>query len=148
MHKSQFDRATNGRRGTELESNTMSIRCKAIISVGVMVCIGSSTVAGMEAAVPDRKPNILYIMADDHAVSAISAYKGFLAKVAPTPNIDRLAHEGMLFERVFVGNSISGSPSMASPHGREVGFVYWATPSVRKATSASCWLSRSLSVAG
>jgi len=33
-------------------------------------------------------PNILYIMSDDHAAHAISAYKGRLAEIAPTPNLD------------------------------------------------------------
>lgn len=53
-----------------------------------------------------KTPNILYIMSDDHAAHAISAYKSRLAKVAPTPNIDRLADEGILFENCFCTNSI------------------------------------------
>lgn len=60
-----------------------------------------------------RRPNILFIMTDDHAISAISAYNGFLAQIAPTPNIDRIAREGALFENMFCTNSISG-PSRAS----------------------------------
>ncbi|MGD1979420.1 MAG: hypothetical protein PVJ98_08510, partial [Akkermansiaceae bacterium] len=40
------------------------------------------------------RPNILYIMSDDHAAHGISAYGSRLAKVAPTPTIDRLAKEG------------------------------------------------------
>ena len=59
-----------------------------------------------------RKPNVLYIMSDDHAAHAISAYGGRLAKVAPTPNLDRLAKEGALFENAFCTNSIC-SPSRA-----------------------------------
>jgi arylsulfatase A-like enzyme len=51
-------------------------------------------------------PNILYIMSDDHAAHAISAYKSRLAKIAPTPNIDRLANDGILFENCFCTNSI------------------------------------------
>ena len=56
----------------------------------------------------DRKEplNILYIMSDDHAAHAISAYRSRLAKAAPTPNIDRLANEGILFENCFCTNSI------------------------------------------
>ncbi len=46
------------------------------------------------------RPNILFIMSDDHAAHAISAYGGRLAGVAPTPNIDRLAREGALLVRV------------------------------------------------
>ena len=59
-----------------------------------------------------KKPNILFIMSDDHAAHAISAYGGRLAKIAPTPNLDRLAEEGALFENVFCTNSIC-SPSRA-----------------------------------
>ena len=52
-----------------------------------------------------QKPNIIYIMSDDHDADAISAYG---SKLLATPNIDRLAKEGMLFQRAFVGNSICG----------------------------------------
>ena len=58
------------------------------------------------------KPNVLFIMSDDHAAHAISAYGGRLAKIAPTPNLDRLAKEGALFENAFCTNSIC-SPSRA-----------------------------------
>lgn len=54
------------------------------------------------------RPNILFIFADDHAYQAVSAYGGRLAKAAPTPNIDRLANEGMLFRQCYVTNSICG----------------------------------------
>ncbi len=63
------------------------------------------------ASAADR-PNILYIMSDDHAAHAISAYGGRLAEIAPTPNIDRLANEGALFINAFCTNSIC-SPSRA-----------------------------------
>ncbi|MDA1014899.1 MAG: sulfatase [Planctomycetota bacterium] len=58
------------------------------------------------------RPNILYIMSDDHAAHAISAYGSRLSKIAPTPNIDRLANEGVLFTNAFCTNSIC-SPSRA-----------------------------------
>jgi len=57
-----------------------------------------------------RPPNILFIMADDHAYQAISAYG---SKLVQTPNIDRLAKEGMRFDRCLVPNSICG-PSRAT----------------------------------
>ena len=60
----------------------------------------------------DERPNILFIFSDDHAVRSISAYGGDLAEVAPTPNIDRIAKEGMLFQNSFCANSICG-PSRA-----------------------------------
>jgi arylsulfatase A-like enzyme len=55
-----------------------------------------------------RHPNIIYIMSDDHAYQAISAYGGLLKDYAPTPNIDRIAANGMRFNRCLVTNSISG----------------------------------------
>lgn len=56
-----------------------------------------------------QRPNIIYIMSDDHAYQAISAYGHGLNE---TPNIDRLADEGALFSRSTVTNSIS-APSRA-----------------------------------
>ncbi|MEZ6040052.1 MAG: sulfatase [Planctomycetaceae bacterium] len=64
------------------------------------------------AATAAERPNILYIMSDDHAAHAISAYGSRLAKIAPTPNLDRLANEGALLTNVFCTNSIC-SPSRA-----------------------------------
>jgi len=55
-------------------------------------------------------PNILFIMADDHSAGAISAYG---SKVNQTPNIDRLATEGMRLDRVFCANAIC-TPSRAT----------------------------------
>ncbi|WP_020469921.1 sulfatase family protein [Zavarzinella formosa] len=57
------------------------------------------------------KPNIVFIFSDDHAYQAISAY-GDPRKLNETPNIDRLAKEGMRFDRCLVPNSICG-PSRA-----------------------------------
>lgn len=56
-----------------------------------------------------KRPNIVFIMSDDHAYQAISAYDTTLIK---TPNIDRLAKEGMLFTNASVTNSIC-APSRA-----------------------------------
>ncbi len=60
-----------------------------------------------------KNPNIVFIFSDDHAYQAIGAYGDRLAKLNPTPNIDRLAKEGMVFDRFFVGNSIC-APSRAT----------------------------------
>lgn len=62
--------------------------------------------------VAGERPNILFIFSDDHAPNAIGAYRGWLQEVNPTPNIDRLAEQGMLFERSYCTNSICG-PSRA-----------------------------------
>src|SRR5579863_4701365 len=53
------------------------------------------------------KPNILFILADDHAWQAVSAY-GESRHLIQTPNIDRLAREGMLFDHCLVPNSLCG----------------------------------------
>jgi arylsulfatase A-like enzyme len=60
--------------------------------------------------VPDPRPNFLFIMADDHAAHAISAYGSHLTK---TPGIDRLADGGMRFDNCFCVNSIC-TPSRAA----------------------------------
>lgn len=56
------------------------------------------------------RPNILFIMSDDHAAHAISAYG---SKVNETPNIDRIAKEGMRFSNCFAVNAIC-TPSRAT----------------------------------
>jgi arylsulfatase A-like enzyme len=56
-----------------------------------------------------QKPNIVLIVSDDHAYQAISAYGSKLTK---TPGIDRIAREGVRFNRAYVTNSICG-PSRA-----------------------------------
>lgn len=58
------------------------------------------------------RPNIIFIMADDHAIQAISAYGHKIGKLAPTPNLDRIAEEGAIFKKNFCTNSICG-PSRA-----------------------------------
>lgn len=61
-------------------------------------------------AVKEKKPmNIVYIMCDDHAFQTISAYD---QRYTQTPNIDRIANEGVRFTNSFVANSLSG-PSRA-----------------------------------
>ena len=59
--------------------------------------------AGTVTGSPASRPNVVFIMADDHAAHAISAYG---SKVNETPSLDRLAREGMLFRNAFVTNSI------------------------------------------
>ncbi|MFK8110644.1 MAG: sulfatase [Rubripirellula sp.] len=85
-----------------------------------------TTVAQNSNAKESSRPNILFLFSDDHAVKAISAYGGPLATVAPTPNIDRIARDGMLFRNSFCANSICG-PSRATiltgKHSHKNGFM-------------------------
>ncbi|MEZ5567224.1 MAG: sulfatase [Halioglobus sp.] len=78
---------------------------KFIRSAGLCLCCLWSA----QAAAADR-PNILFILSDDHAVRAVSAYGDSLMQ---TPNIDRIARQGMRFDRAYVANAICG-PSRAT----------------------------------
>ncbi|MCX6320855.1 MAG: hypothetical protein NTX93_03505 [Bacteroidia bacterium] len=56
--------------------------------------LGIASIVSMNAAaqkITQQRPNIIYIMSDDHAYQAISAYGGSLKDFAPTPNIDWIA---------------------------------------------------------
>ena len=53
-----------------------------------------------------KRPNILFIMSDDHAANAISAYGSRLASVFQTPHMDRLGREGVRLDNFFSTNSI------------------------------------------
>ena len=59
-----------------------------------------------------KRPNIVFIFSDDHSYEAVSAYGGRLKDVAPTPNLDRIANEGIRFDNCFVTNALCG-PSRA-----------------------------------
>ena len=87
----------------------------------IAACMTMST-----ALSANDRPNIVFIFSDDHAPHAIGAYNGWLKPVNPTPNIDKLAAEGMLFENSFCTNSICG-PSraviMTGKHSHKNGFM-------------------------
>ncbi len=55
----------------------------------------------------NQRPNILYIMSDDHTTQAIGVYGSRLAPIDPTPTIDRIGKEGAIFSRAFCTNAIS-----------------------------------------
>jgi len=76
--------------------------------IPVIVLLALTLAMPLRAA--DTRPNILYIMSDDHAAHAVSAYG---SKVNKTPNIDSIGKDGMRFTRCFVTNSIC-TPSRAS----------------------------------
>jgi len=63
-----------------------------------------SSQEGSSDALTDTRPNILFIFSDDHAAPAISAYKSFLSGVVKTPNLNRLAKEGVRFDNAFCTN--------------------------------------------
>ncbi|MEZ6114443.1 MAG: sulfatase [Pirellulaceae bacterium] len=67
---------------------------------------------GAARAAESSRPNIVFIFADDHTTQAVSAY-GEKRHLIDTPNLDRIAKEGMRFDRCLVTNSICG-PSRAT----------------------------------
>ena len=69
-----------------------------------------SSFFNLQAQVKKQRPNIVIIISDDHAYQTIGAYGSTLAE---TPNIDRIANEGAVFNKAFVTNSICG-PSRAT----------------------------------
>lgn len=77
-----------------------------------LILIGCAGKQSKTGANRSEHPNIIYIMCDDHSYQTISAYGSELSKMALTPNIDRLANEGILFQKAFVENSLS-TPSRA-----------------------------------
>tara|TARA_B110000093_G_C12951863_1_gene403001 strand:+ start:642 stop:2258 length:1617 start_codon:yes stop_codon:yes gene_type:complete len=95
--------------------NMNSVRLLKLLSICVAVfCLFGckNEVKKVKKSSDNERPNILYIMSDDHASNAISAYGSRLKDIAPTPNIDRIAKEGILMENVFCTNSIC-TPSRA-----------------------------------
>lgn len=108
-------------------NNALTLSRHILIALSVLVSIGLTACKSM----PDRekeRPNIIFIMADDHARRTVSAYGGAFNR---TPNIDRLADEGVVFLNSFVANSICG-PARASiltgKHSHKHGVVGNASP--------------------
>ena len=109
-----------------MSSMNISLRI-ALLGVAVsLLCSAVGSARADDGVKPVDRPNVLFIFSDDHAVNAISSYGGPLAKAAPTPNIDRLAREGALFQNSFCANSICG-PSRAcilsGKHSHKNGFM-------------------------
>ncbi len=75
----------------------MLLSCFAGLSLAAAYGLAEEPSAG--------RPNIIYIMSDDHAAHALSCYG---SRINRTPNLDRLATEGMMFTNSFCTNSICG----------------------------------------
>jgi arylsulfatase A-like enzyme len=83
-----------------------SWRLRSVLYFAIALFLAQAVVAAPSTS---SRPNILYIMSDDHAYQAISAYG---SQLIDTPNIDRIAKSGVRFDRCYVTNSICG-PSRA-----------------------------------
>ena len=73
-----------------------------LVAAVVLTCWTGQSLAAEKTA---QRPNIIYIMSDDHAAHSLSCYG---SKINKTPHLDRLANEGMLFTNAFCTNSICG----------------------------------------
>jgi len=88
------------------------------------IVMASQAFAGPQSPV---RPNILFIMSDDHTAQAVGAYATVLKSLNPTPELDRLAAGGMVFDNAFCVNAIC-TPSRACiitgqyPHNNGVFF--------------------------
>ncbi len=74
-------------------------------AVATLLAVASSGIA-------QAKPNVLFIMSDDHTSQAVGVYGSRLAKLNPTPTIDSIAKEGVVMENAFCHNAIC-TPSRA-----------------------------------
>ena len=63
------------------------------------------TACGGDARQEQECPNIIFIMTDDHTTQAMSCYGGTLIQ---TPNMDRIAEEGIRFDNCYATNALSG----------------------------------------
>ena len=75
------------------------------LAMALAVPLVSAAGGGVALAQAEERPNILFIMTDDHASHAMSCYG---SKINQTPNLDRIAKAGMRFDNCFVTNSLCG----------------------------------------
>lgn len=83
-------------------NNNKLILALPMLAAGLVSCGSASDKAA-------KRPNIIFIMTDDHTTQAMSCYGG---KLIETPNMDRIANEGIRFDNVYATNALSG-PSRA-----------------------------------
>ena len=81
-----------------------------LVAVTLPACVQKD-----KKGVSEKPMNILYIMCDDHSYQTISAYDH---RFIETPNIDRIANEGVRFTNSFVANSLSGAQSCLFADGQ------------------------------
>jgi len=90
-------------------------RGKVIGLTGLMIAVGSGALAEKKS---ENKPNIIYILADDLGYGDISCYG---QKHYSTPNIDRMAAEGMMFTQHYAGSALSAPSRCALMTGMHTG---------------------------
>ena len=86
------------------------MRRPSLLLLVLLACSAPEEEVRTAPPVEATRPNLLFVFSDDHAAHAIGAYG---SEINRTPNIDRLAAEGVRFANCFGGNSICG-PSRAT----------------------------------
>jgi len=89
------------------------INLTTLLAILYTTLITSEVAASQAKTQVNAQPNIVFIMSDDHAANAVSSYKGRLSSVFKTPNIDKLATDGVRFNGMYANNSIC-TPSRAA----------------------------------
>ena len=83
----------------------------------IMACLGmcmlTQSCGNEKTVAKPKKPNIIFIMSDDHTTQGFGIYGSRLASLNPTPTLDKIANEGIIFDNCFVNNSIC-TPSRAA----------------------------------
>ncbi|MCM4153502.1 DUF4976 domain-containing protein [Arenibacter sp. N53] len=79
----------------------------------VLVAISLFSCGDKTANQETTRPNIIFIMSDDHTTQGFGIYGSRLAELNPTPNLDKIAMEGIIFDNCFVNNAIC-TPSRAA----------------------------------
>lgn len=82
------------------------------VETTLSLCLLGLSVVAQKTPYENKQPNILYIMADDHTTQGFGIYGSRLAALNPTPNLDKIANDGIIFDKCFVTNSIC-TPSRA-----------------------------------
>ena len=95
-----------------LQSHKVRVHMRHPIPTSFLLCLlaGTPFLFAEASGEESTRPNILFIFSDDHAWQAVSAYNQTLVQ---TPHIDRLAKEGMRFDRCLIPNPLCG-PSRAT----------------------------------
>ena len=75
----------------------MNVFSSRLLAAAVPIALAATLTAGGPATAQDKKPNIVLIMGDDHGWGDIGVYGGGEGRGMPSPNLDRMANEGMQF---------------------------------------------------
>lgn len=92
----------------------MKIFLKSLfLGVIIINTIGCNSAKKKSEVYSEKQPNIIFMMADDHTTQGLGIYKSRLQALNPTPNLDKVAKQGVIFDRCYVTNAIC-VPSRAS----------------------------------